>query len=121
MDARHQLGHLGEQLAAEHLQRLGFDVLDRNYRTRHGELDLVAFDGETLVFCEVKTRRARRRGAPWDSLNDRKCTRVRRMGASWLTERPGRPYARELRFDAIRVSFDATGRLISLDHLEGAF
>jgi len=121
MDSRHHLGHVGERLAAEHLERLGFDVLDRNYRTRYGELDLVAFDGDTLVFCEVKTRRARRPGAPWDALNDRKRTRVRRLGASWLTERPGRPYARELRFDAIGVSFDATGHLISLDHLEGAF
>ena len=121
MDPRHHLGRLGERLAAEHLERLGFDVLDRNYRTRHGELDLVAFDGDTLVFCEVKTRRARRTGAAWDALNDRKCTQVRRMGASWLTERPGRPYARDLRFDAIGVSFDATGRLISLEHLEAAF
>lgn len=121
-DPRQALGRLGEELAAEHLERLGFDVLDRNYRTRFGELDLVAFDGRALVFCEVKTRRRAAHGTgPWDNLHDDKRTQVRRMSAAWLADRPGRPYATELRFDAIGVSFDASGRLLALDHLEGAF
>ena len=59
-DPRHSLGRLGERLAAEHFERLGYTVLARNYRTRFGELDLVAADDYTLVFCEVKTRRAGR-------------------------------------------------------------
>ncbi len=57
-DPRHRLGRLGEDLAAAHLERLGYTVLARNHRTRHGELDIVATDGGTLVFVEVKTRRA---------------------------------------------------------------
>ena len=52
-DLRHRLGRLGEQLAADHLARCGFEILQRNYRTRWGELDIVAFDGRTLAFCEV--------------------------------------------------------------------
>ena len=56
-DVRHRLGQLGEQLATEHLVRRGFQILERNYRTRWGELDIIAYDGETLAFCEVKTRR----------------------------------------------------------------
>src|SRR5947209_15299859 len=56
-DLRRRLGQLGEQLAAEHLVRRGFRIMERNYRTRWGELDIVAFDGHTLAFCEVKTRR----------------------------------------------------------------
>jgi putative endonuclease len=52
-DARLRLGQAGEQLAAEHLSRRGFEILERNYQTRSGELDIVAFDGRTLVFCEV--------------------------------------------------------------------
>ena len=56
-DVRHTAGQQGEELAAQHFQRLGFEVLARNHRTRFGELDLVAFDGSTLVFVEVKTRR----------------------------------------------------------------
>jgi putative endonuclease len=120
-DPRHHLGQIGEQLAAEHLERLGFDIVDRNYRTRYGELDIVCFDGETLVFCEVKTRRATRSASPWDALGPEKRAQVRRMSAAWLSEKPGRPYADELRFDAIGVVFDAQGRMVALDHLEGAF
>ena len=62
-DPRPALGRLGEQLAAEHLIRRGFEIVERNYRTRWGELDIVAFDGRVLTFCEVKTRRARATGA----------------------------------------------------------
>lgn len=120
-DPRHHLGRIGEQLAAEHLERLGFDIVDRNYRTRFGELDLVAFDGGTLVFCEVKTRRTTRAASPWDNLHAEKRARVRRMSAAWLAEKPGRPYAEELRFDAIGVTFDPRGQMVALDHLEAAF
>ncbi len=112
---------MGEQLAAAHLERLGFEVLDRNYRTRYGELDLVAFDGSTLVFCEVKTRRSARGASPWDNLGEPKRAQVRKMGATWLTDRRGRPYAADLRFDAIGVTIDATGRMLALEHLEAAF
>jgi putative endonuclease len=56
-DARRRLGRLGEELAAAHLQRLGFVVLARNARTRHGEIDLIAFDGRTLVFISPRPRR----------------------------------------------------------------
>lgn len=119
-DLRHRLGSHGEQLAADHLERLGLRVIDRNYRTRHGELDLVAYDGHRLVFCEVKTRRTGP-GRPWDALGDAKQSRVRAMASQWLRERPGRPGATELRFDAIGVTIDPRGRLAGLEHLEAAF
>jgi putative endonuclease len=121
-DARHRLGQLGERLAAEHMTRRGFAILDRNYRTRWGELDLVAYDGEVLVFVEVKTRRLAGDGAAvFDALHARKRVQVRKMAGRWLCERPNRPYAQELRFDAIGVSFDLAGRFVALEHLEGAF
>jgi putative endonuclease len=119
-DPRHSLGSLGEQLAAEHLERLGYRVLARNYRTRFGELDLVATDQETIVFCEVKTRRAGS-GAPWDNLDEAKRRQVRSMGATWLAEVRERPRTLELRFDAVGVVIDRDGALVRLDHLEGAF
>jgi putative endonuclease len=120
-DPRHRLGRAGEDVAAAHLERLGLDVLARNHRTRFGELDLIAWDGETLVFCEVKTARATARTSPWDNLSPPKREQVRRMAAAWLAETADRPHAAELRFDAIGVTFDARGRLVALDHLEGAF
>src|SRR5947199_9157793 len=99
---RPELGRRGEQLAAEHLVRRGFEIVERNYRTRWGELDIVAFDGRTLVFCEVKTRRTSANGVhPLDAVGSRKRSRVRKMAASWLIERSERPRAEELRFDAI--------------------
>jgi putative endonuclease len=119
-DRTKELGRLGEELAAEHFSRLGYRVLARNHRTRFGELDLVAYDGEVLVFVEVKTRRSDSRD-PWESLHDRKRSQVRRMAIAWLTEGNNRPYGAQLRFDGIAVLLDSSGALMRLDHLEAAF
>ncbi len=121
-DPRHRLGALGESLAAEHLVRRGFRILERNYRTRWGELDIVAFDGRTLAFCEVKTRRLGPDGAtPFEALRASKRGRVRKMAGAWMKDRTDRPFARVIRCDAIAVTFDRGGRLVKLEHLEGAF
>jgi putative endonuclease len=121
-DLRHRLGEAGERLAAEHLERRGFRIVERNYRTRWGELDIIAFDGRTLAFCEVKTRRAGgSRGGALEAVGPRKQSRVRKMAGSWLIERRDRPHADALRLDAIGVTVDAAGKLVSLEHLEGAF
>src|ERR1700733_5141280 len=121
-DPRPRLGATGEQLAAEHLTRRGFRILERNYRTRWGELDIVAFDGQVLAFCEVKSRRSGgSAGSAFEALGPSKQAQVRRMAGRWLTERRQRPYANVIRFDAIGVTFDASGRLLALEHLEGAF
>jgi putative endonuclease len=121
-DPRKALGALGERLAGDHLVRRGFRIVERNFRTRFGELDIVAFDGRVLAFCEVKTRRMRPdQSSPFDAIHALKRTQVRRMAAVWLNARSDRPYAPELRFDAIGVTFDLSGRLLSIEHLEGAF
>jgi putative endonuclease len=116
------LGSRGEALAAEHFERLGYRVLARNHRTRFGELDLVLADpgDRTIVFAEVKTR-SLGSGEPWESLHDAKQSQVRTMAAAWLAEVRERPFAAELRFDAIGVTLDARGELVRLDHLEAAF
>ena len=119
-DTRKTLGRLGEDLAAEHLARLGCHVLARNHHTRFGELDLVVADGDTLVFCEVKTCRLGR-GEPWENLHDAKRMQVRRMASVWLNEVRDRPFFAALRFDAIGVVVDEQDALVRLDHLEGAF
>jgi putative endonuclease len=119
-DVRHVAGWQGEDLAAQHYEHLGFEVVARNHRTRFGELDLVVFDGFTLVFVEVKTRRAGAR-EPWENLHARKCSKVRRMAVAWLTESTDRPFYAELRFDGIAILLDSTGALLRLDHLEAAF
>ena len=121
-DLRHRLGKQGEHIAAEHLTRLGYEIVERNYRTRWGELDIVAFNGTTLAFCEVKTRRlSPGGGSPFDALRPVKQARVRKMAGSWLIERTERPYADIVRFDAIGVTFDRAGTLVGIEHLEAAF
>jgi putative endonuclease len=129
-DHRPAVGRLGEQLAAAHLARLGFAVLARNVRTAAGEIDLIAFDGDTLAFIEVKTRSSRSRSgadAPGDEtplagLRRAQRARLRRAALAWLSERHDeRPRARLLRFDAVGVLVDGRGRLLRLDHLEGAW
>jgi putative endonuclease len=119
-DARKRLGNRGEQIAAEHFERLGWRIVARNHHTRFGELDIVALDGETLVFAEVKTCRLGK-GAPWDSLHPRKRTQVRRMVAVWLSEFQPRPRFFDIRCDAIGIVLDDRGALVRLDHLEAAF
>jgi putative endonuclease len=119
-DLRHLLGRRGEQLAAEHYERLGFRILARNHRTRYGELDLVLEGDGLLVFCEVKSRRLGS-GSPWDALHDAKRAQVRKMGAAYLAEVKDRPWSPDLRFDAVGVVIDAGGALVGLEHLEAAF
>ena len=132
-DPRRRLGARGERLAGEHLARRGYAILERNFRTRHGELDVVATRHPFLVFCEVKTRvvdgdpagAASRPGpfGPLTSVGARKRRRVRQMAREWLAARAERPGSRppELRFDAIGVTLDRSGRLVSLEHVESAF
>jgi putative endonuclease len=121
-DLRQHLGRTGEDLALAHLERLGYELVVRNHRTRWGEIDLVVHDGSTLVFVEVKARRATSSGrGPWEALHERKRTQVRRMAAAYLADVQDRPKAVELRFDAIGVVIDPQGRLVRLDHLESAF
>ena len=119
---RQHLGRLGEDLALAHLERLGFSLVTRNHRTRFGEIDLIVFDGSTLVFVEVKTRRANSAGrGPWEALHERKRQQVRRMAAAYLLEVADRPHSTDVRFDAVGVTIDGQGRLVRLDHLEAAF
>jgi putative endonuclease len=106
-------------------------VIARNFRTRFGELDLIARDERYLVFCEVKTRIVRAEGrptragnplGPFASIGSRKQRQVRAIAREWLAQgllEGARPP--EIRFDAIGISFDARGRLLSLEHLEAAF
>ena len=120
-DERRRLGALGEQLALEHLERLGYALVARNHRTRFGELDLVVTDDRALVFVEVKARRGRDPRRTWENLHPAKRAQVRAMARAFLSDHSGRPSRRELRFDAIGVTIDPSGRLLALEHLEGAF
>jgi putative endonuclease len=111
------LGRTGERLALEHYERLGYEILARNQRTRSGELDLVVANSRCLVFVEVKTARVGRLD-PLDSLTARKRRRVRRAAGEWLAAQESVRRYSELRFDAVAVVIDAAGRLVALEQFE---
>ncbi len=122
--ARQKTGAIAEQLVADRLAAAGWQILERNARSRYGELDIVARDGGALVFVEVKAGRV---GAafgperPILAVDRRKQLRVRRLATAWMSERRGlAPYA-EIRFDAVGVSLDRGGRAVEVEHIEGAF
>jgi putative endonuclease len=122
--ARQRTGAIAEELVARRLTAAGWQIVARNARSRYGELDIVARDGRTLVFVEVKAGRS---GAafgperPILAVDARKQRRVRRLATAWLAERRDLPRYDEIRFDAVGVTLDRAGRAIDVEHLRGAF
>ena len=111
------LGRYGEELAAAHLVADGLRLLARNWRCPHGELDIVAVDGDTLVVCEVKTRTSERFGRPVEAVTPAKAARLRRLAAAWLASSGGGFDA--VRFDVVGVLRPRTGAAV-VEHLRGA-
>ena len=117
MDDRRSFGRAGEDRAADHYRRLGFTILDRNYRCDLGEIDLVVGRDDLIVFCEVKARRSDRWGAPSEAVGWRKQQRLRKLAGRWLAER--RPRVPRIRFDVVSVL--ERGPDVELTHTPAAF
>jgi putative endonuclease len=115
VDPRRRLGNAGEDAVAVWYEAAGYGVVDRNWRCRDGELDIVVAKGDTLVFCEVKTRASTRFGAPVEAVTGAKQRRLRLLAARWLAEHDTR--RRTLRFDVASVMRGRDGQL-SVEVLE---
>ena len=115
-DPRHRLGLLGESIAARHLTRGGMVLLDRNWRSPSGEIDLVLRDDTTLVFCEVKTRTSHAFGSPFEAVDETKLRRMRRCAAQWVAAHDVHPP--DLRLDMVGVLVPLHGR-IEVEHVAG--
>lgn len=115
-----ELGRYGEDLAAEHLSAAGMQVLARNWRCREGEIDIVALDGEALVFVEVKARSGTGFGQPAEAVGAVKARRIRGLACRWLMEHRPPGGHDDLRFDVISV-VRRRGYAPVLEHLRGAF
>jgi putative endonuclease len=115
---RARLGAQGEAAAARYLQRCGLVVLDRNWRCRDGEIDLVATDGDTLVIVEVKTRSGIDFGRPEEAVTRQKLARMRRLAQLWLAAN-GVGWV-EIRFDVVAV-LACPGAPLELEHFPGVF
>jgi putative endonuclease len=116
--AKDAVGGYGERVAVAHLVEQGMVVLDRNWRCRTGEIDIILRDGQELVFCEVKTRRSDRFGSPAEAVTRAKVRRLRRLAAEWLAQAGLR--VPTVRFDVVSVRPQPTGAA-HVEHVRGAF
>ncbi len=116
MNAKDVLGRQGEELAAGFLAEAGLVVLERNWRCKDGEIDIVALDGRTLVICEVKTRSGIRFGTPLEAVTRPKARRLRKLAVLWVN-------AHGLIFEAIRIDIVGVLRSVSgdftIEHVRG--
>jgi len=121
--ARQRLGRRAEQLAAQRLAARGYRIIDRNARTRYGEIDIVAMHRGTLVFCEVKAGRAGTAVGPERpalAVGPRKRRRLRALAAAWLAEAGPLPWFEEMRFDVVGVTYNGD-RPPAVEHIRNAF
>ncbi len=111
-----ELGKIGEDLASVYLSDVGFEILDRNWRSSRVELDIVAKDDDTLVFCEVKTRRSSRYGLPSEAITAVKLAHLRTAALHWLgSHRTG---FSGIRFDVISILY-SDENTSQISHLKG--
>ena len=116
--ATDRLGRSGERLAADYLRERGYRVVDRNVRRREGEVDLVALQGGTLVFVEVKLRRPRQAGRAVEQLSRRKQHRLRELAAAYGMEHPELPA--DQRIDLVAIDLGEDGAVAAFRHIRSA-
>lgn len=117
VDGRRETGRRGEDAAAAFVAALGWRIVARNFRCRSGEIDLVALDGDTIVFVEVRTRTGSGRGTPLESVDGRKQAQVGRVARYFLAGRGW--FERAARFDVVGIRLDAEPPAI--EHVRSAF
>ncbi len=111
------LGALGEDLVARHIQARGYKLIERNWRIKSGEVDLIAISPENItVFIEVKSRRSRTYGDPLDAIRASKAARLQRLALAWLVL--NQKWGDEYRIDCVGVLFDKAGNY-EIDYREG--
>lgn len=115
---RRRLGQWGESLAAERLAALGYQILGRNWRCALGEIDIIAQDGDVLVFAEVKTRQSKAFGTPEESITHRKGKRLIDLGVQYCVEHELEDV--EWRIDIVAIEVDGRGTLRRYEHIPNA-
>jgi putative endonuclease len=116
--SRRVLGDLGERLAVQHLLAKGYRIRERNFRFREGEIDIIAEQDDLLAFIEVRCRRGQVMGTASESLTPTKQRRLVGLAEAYGQTDDRLPERR--RIDVIAVDFELSGRLLSLEHIEGA-
>jgi putative endonuclease len=118
MAAKDILGRHGEELACAYIEQRGWTVLERNWRCRQGEIDIIALDGGEYVFVEVKTRSSLAFGDPLQAVTAPKLARLRRLAATWCAADPGTHH--DIRLDVIGILISGPHPPV-IDHLVRVF
>jgi len=122
IDRRKCLGSAGEAAAAWYLEKKGWKILERNYRCRLGEIDLIALDGNVLVFVEVRSRSSASFGVPQESVGYKKQNKVRSVARYYMMGKKVKYQFSGCRFDVLAVKFNKeSGKTESIEHIENAF
>ncbi len=116
---RNNLGKIGEALACAYLKRNGYEILERNYKTKIGEIDIVARDGKVLVFVEVKTRQSDLYGLPEEAINAKKMHKLTLLAELYISEK--RLYQSKARFDIVSILMDGGSGSKSIRLIKNAF
>ena len=117
-DSRKHLGAFGEQVATEYLKKRGYEILQLNYRCSVGEIDIVARDGDSLVFVEVRTRSSRQFGTPEESVTPAKQAKLIELAESYLQEH--QISNQTWRIDVVAVEVDRRNKISRIELIENA-
>ena len=118
-DIKHLIGKMGEETAISFLKRKGYKLLEKNFRTRNGEIDLIVYKNKTIVFVEVKTRKFKTPYLPEDSVNIYKQRKISAVAKEYLLKKE-LPEYNFLRFDVITIRYSGRKKE-EIEHYEGAF
>jgi putative endonuclease len=114
MTYQQHVGKTGEALAAKYLEDRGYQIIEQNFTSRYGELDLVARDGDSIVFVEVKTRTSSAFGEPEDSVTPEKLERIINTALLWLQANPDQPD--DWRIDVVAILMDHQNQIEDIQH-----
>lgn len=115
---RKETGAVAENIATDHLTKRGYKIRERNYRTRNGEIDIIAEKDGTLVFCEVRAKTGKSFGSAEESITEKKKARLIALAEAYLGDTGEQPDS--CRIDIIAIKLDANGGLMRLNLIENA-
>jgi len=119
MTYQQRIGRSGEQKAVEYLSEMGYQLLEHNYSSLYGEIDIIALDQDMVVFVEVKTRTSNTFGTPEDSVTATKIEKLQNTALMWLLDHPEAP--EDWRIDVISVLIDQENNLLDMQHFIDAY
>lgn len=112
----HQTGKIAEDFASDHLKRKGYSIIERNFHSRFGEIDIIAKKNDTLIFVEVKAKTGNDFGTPEEMINSKKISKVRRMAEIYLNGNSSL-----CRIDIVAIVFNSQHKLLRLTHYENVY